>query len=546
MLRQKSAILAFALAAFAAIAVGGTGAFLLARYRAGALAAAADREGVLVGSRAHLLGEELAQLVAEVDRLSHLADIDLADQNLEPEKRVLRIARRDTVLFSTAIVILDAGGQVLWAEPAGARPREDPAALVGLARGHGRASVAYGPGEIDVAAPVAGQGAIVAVVSGEGRRDVFGAGLRASVRGAGGVALVLPGGRGTPIVIARHGSDAAVEAPSSGAGQEWLTDARGARWLVTQAEVAGSPLVLRLVQSAAEVEGDLGAPFRRLALAVAIGSLLALAGGGALAIAVGRLERTELELSRASDLAAMGKTSAAIAHEVKNALNGLSVSLDLLAAGRGEPATLRAVHRQARAEIDRLRDVAEDLTMFASPPRLAVAAVDLAEACRTAAATVAPLAQDCGVRVDVEAPTPVPVRGDPAKLVGAIVNVARNGIEAMGPGAFGERLGEARPARERVLALTARSGEEGAVVEVADRGPGLGAEVRRHLFEPFVTTKRTGTGLGLAITRRVVEAHGGRIEARDREGGGTVFRIALPAAVAEPEAPDREAGGKGG
>jgi two-component system sensor kinase FixL len=66
------------------------------------------------------------------------------------------------------------------------------------------------------------------------------------------------------------------------------------------------------------------------------------------------------------------------------------------------------------------------------------------------------------------------------------------------------------------------------VVEVADRGPGLAPEVRERLFEPFVTTKRTGTGLGLAIARRVVEAHGGEIEAEARPGGGTVFRVLLP------------------
>jgi two-component system sensor kinase FixL len=67
-----------------------------------------------------------------------------------------------------------------------------------------------------------------------------------------------------------------------------------------------------------------------------------------------------------------------------------------------------------------------------------------------------------------------------------------------------------------------------AVIEVADRGPGIPAEVRERLFEPFVTTKRAGTGLGLAIARRVVEAHGGRISAEPRDGGGAVFRIVLP------------------
>ena len=181
------------LGAFAAAAVGGTGAFLLWRYRAATLADRTERAAMLVGARARLVGDELGQLVSEMDRLSRLAEIDLADQTLEPEKRVLKIARRDTIVFSAAIAVVGADGDVLWAEPRDARPRTDPAALVALARGRGRASTAYAPGEIVVAAPVAGHGAIVAIVPERGGRDVFGEALRSSVRDAGSLALVRPG-----------------------------------------------------------------------------------------------------------------------------------------------------------------------------------------------------------------------------------------------------------------------------------------------------------------------------------------------------------------
>jgi signal transduction histidine kinase len=518
------------LAVFAAIAAGGTGAFLLWRYRAATLADRAERSAMMVRGRAHLLGEELAQLVAEVDRLSRLAEIDLADGTLEPEKRVLRIARRDTVLFSTAIAILGPDGDLLWSEPPGVRPGPDGATLVGLARGRGRSSPAFSAGEIDVAAPVPGRGAIVAVV-GDRAGDPFGDTLRRSVLDAGTVSLVLSGPGGGEIAVARFPTGRAADSAlrGGGDGQEWVEDGTGRRWLVTEALVPGSPLALRLVQSAQEVEGELSGPFRRLVAAVAATSLLVLAGGAALGLVFHRLERTEVELSRARDLAAMGKTAAAIAHEVKNALNGLSVALDLLASGRGDPGALRAVHAQARAEIDRLRDVADDLTLFAAPPRLALADVDLAALCRTAADAVAGLAQDCAVQVVVEADRPVPARADAAKLLGAVTNVARNGIESMGPGAFGEGLGEQRPVAERILSISAAALDGRAVVEVTDRGAGIAPEARARLFEPFVTTKRTGTGLGLAIARRVVEAHGGDIEALDRPGTGTVFRITLPA-----------------
>jgi signal transduction histidine kinase len=224
----------------------------------------------------------------------------------------------------------------------------------------------------------------------------------------------------------------------------------------------------------------------------------------------------------------MGQTAAAIAHEVKNALNGLSMGVDMLAAGRADAATAATVHRRARAEIGRLREVADDLTLFAATPRLARADLDLVDQCRLAAEAVAELADDCGVTVRLDLPERLPARLDGPKVVGALVNLARNGIEAMGPGAFGEALGEAARPGERLLEITARPEAGGAVIEVADRGAGLAAVVRAHLFEPFVTTRRGGTGLGLVIVRRVVEAHGGRVTAADRPGGGTIFRVELP------------------
>lgn len=525
--------LVFALVAFGTLAVGATGGLLLSRYRAASLEAVAEREAILVSARAHLVGDELGNLVAEVTRLSRLAEIDLADGNLEPEKSVLRIARRDSVAFSVAIAILDASGTVLWAEPREARPTVDGSLLVGLARARGRVSTHVADGEVDVAAPIAGQGAIVAVVSGRSAPSLFGDALRRALRRSGEVSLVLPGGpsRAEVVVAAEGAGPAPPFLRAAPGGQEWVADARGGRWLVTEAVVGDGPLVLRLVQAAGEVEGGLSPAFDRLRALVAVATVLAVGVGAALGVAIRRLERADVELARSRDLAAMGKTAVAIAHEVKNSLNGLSVAVDLLSAGKAPPETAREIQAGVRAEIARLRDVAEDLTLFAGPgPRLAMAEVDVAALCRQAAAAVADLAADCGVGVELDVPEePLAVRGDAGRLLGAIVNLARNGVESMGPGAFGEPLGAARAARERRLALAARPGAGGAVVEVRDRGPGLAPEVRARLFEPFVTTKRNGTGIGLAIARRIAEAHGGRIEASAREGGGTVFRLTLPA-----------------
>jgi two-component system C4-dicarboxylate transport sensor histidine kinase DctB len=527
----RSGRLVFALSGLAAAGVALVGALLVWQFQEAAVVAAAEREQLLLEARAHQFSDELEGLVRELDRLSRLADIDLADGTLEPEKAVLRVARRDSGLFSVAICLLDERGEVLWAEPREAQPRAPGGALVVMARQLGRAAIHVGDGEIDVAAPVAGRGALVAVLDGRGSRDLFGAALRRSLRARGAVALVLPGPRDGAVLIAEA---LAGEPPPplklAGPGQAWLEDGGGRRWLVTEAAVGSTGILMRLVLSGREVEGELAGPFRKLVGLVVAAFLLVVAGGLAMAVLVRRLERAELELSRAQNLAAMGKTAAAIAHEVKNALNGLSVGVDLLARGAGGAEALASVHRRTRTEIARLRDVADDLTLFAATPRLALAEVDLARLGREAAEAVTELAEDCGVTVRLDLPAgPVPLRGDGPKLLGVLVNLLRNAIEAMGPGAFGEGLDAPAPSGERVVELSLRQAGELAILQVADRGAGLAPEVRARLFEPFVTTKRTGTGLGLAIARRVVEAHGGRIQADDRHGGGTAFRLLLPA-----------------
>lgn len=525
--RPGHLVIAFTL--FAAAAVGGTGAILLARHRAAALAAVADRQALLVSLQARLIDVELTRLVGEIGRLSQLAEVDLADGNLEPEKRVLRIARRDTVLFSVAIAILDEHGRMLWSEPQGTSLGTSGAALVGEARGGGRAVLSVAPGEFDVAAPIAGRGAIAGKVAVAGR-DLFGDALQRALRRGGGVALIQaqPGGA---VTVAASGVALPAGLAAAG-GQAWRDDAAGRRWLLTEARIGDGPLLLRLAQPAAALEVEVDRSLGTLAGIVAAALLLAALGGALLALAVARLERAEVELDRSRGLAAMGKTAAAIAHEVKNSLNGISVALDLLGARSAPAAVAAQVHAQARAEIVRLRGVADDLTLFAAPPLLRLGDADLVELSRRALDGAADLAQDCGVSLALDAPPgEARVRGDPHKLLGALQNLVRNGVEAMGPGAFGEALGAPALARERRLDVAVRQAGSDVVVEVRDRGAGVAPAVRARLFEPFVTTKRTGTGLGLAIARRVVDAHGGTLEAVDREGGGTVFRVRLPVAA---------------
>ena len=105
--------------------------------------------------------------------------------------------------------------------------------------------------------------------------------------------------------------------------------------------------------------------------------------------------------------------------------------------------------------------------------------------------------------------------GDRELLVQALLNVLKNAVEAS--------------VDAPVRAEGRRSGKRVEVL-VRDAGPGLSPEAAARVFEPFYTTKEKGMGIGLYLTKRIIEAHGGTIEARSREGAGTEFRIELPGA----------------
>jgi signal transduction histidine kinase len=524
-------VLAFTL--FAAIAVGATGAVLLRGFQSSIRDAVAEKQAFILEGRAHLLEDEIDHLQVDMTQLAQSEGVDLADEDIGPEKRAVALTAQQSAAFPVTAAILDLAGRVVWSEPGDVRLQLDGAALVRQALSRRRASVTAARDEIHVLVGVADRGAIVAVVRARGG-DLLGERFAAVLGESGQVALFrrAPGG---DEVIASAGGRVPPELRLDGEGQRWMDDGTGARWLVTEYDVLGerpNRLGLRLVQSAQELELELMRRFYRLVGIVVVALLLAIVGGALFSSAIRRLEDAHFELLNTRGLAAMGKTSVAVAHEVKNSLNGLSVAIDLLASRRADPAATEAVHAQARREIGRLRGVAEDLTLFSARPHLECRELDLNALCRTAVEQLADLAAECGAEASLSlSPEPLWAHADEVKVLGAIENLVRNGLEAMGPGAYGEPLGSSAPRRERRLVVSSRREGADVVVEVSDTGAGLGADVRRRLFEPFVTTKRNGSGLGLAIVRRVVEAHGGEISAEDRPGGGTVFRVRLPGAT---------------
>jgi signal transduction histidine kinase len=117
------------------------------------------------------------------------------------------------------------------------------------------------------------------------------------------------------------------------------------------------------------------------------------------------------------------------------------------------------------------------------------------------------------------APDLPPIRGNAVQLQQVLLNLMINGMEAM----------DSTAGRPRALAVGARPLEGGEVeVAVSDSGPGIPAEDVERIFENFYTTKPGGMGMGLSICRDIVAAHGGRVHAENRAGGGAVLRIVLP------------------
>jgi signal transduction histidine kinase len=245
------------------------------------------------------------------------------------------------------------------------------------------------------------------------------------------------------------------------------------------------------------------------------------------------LDLQRAELLRAERLAAVGRISAQITHEIRNPLNAIGLNAELLVeelSGAGAPAEAVALVQAIGREVDRLNAVTEEYLRFARLPRPALASEDVNEVLSGLLEFVRPELGAARVRLEASLSPGVPhVRADEGQLRAAFLNLLRNSREAMGGGG--------------VVAVTTRPALGGGVeIEVRDTGPGIPADALPRIFDAFWSTKDKGTGLGLAFTQQVVKEHGGTIACRSEPGRGTAFTIVLPAAGddrAAPAAPER-------
>jgi signal transduction histidine kinase len=230
-------------------------------------------------------------------------------------------------------------------------------------------------------------------------------------------------------------------------------------------------------------------------------------------------QRLQLRLVRAGRLSALGEVVAGIAHEIKNPLHSLAGTaevVDPLVPVDAEERRMWEIHRE---EIARLGRVAERFLTFANPETPKMEDIDLRDVAERLIDLTGADARQKGIEIGADLPDgPVRVRGDLDQLAQVGLNIALNGIRAIGSG--GGRI--------RVAVGHGESqGETMAFLRIENDGPAIAEDEIEHLFDPFHTGGE-GTGLGLAISSRITEQHGGFIEAQNA-GLGVTFSVYLPA-----------------
>jgi two-component system NtrC family sensor kinase len=234
----------------------------------------------------------------------------------------------------------------------------------------------------------------------------------------------------------------------------------------------------------------------------------------------------EAHLIQSEKLAAMGQLVSGVAHELNNPLTSILGLAEFLLETPNAPA-----HEHVgviREQADRAARIVRDLLAFARRGPAVSEPVDLNAVARRAAGLMEYELRLRGIVMDWDLTRGIPrVAGNPHELEQVVLNLLANATHAV----------HELPADRRRIGMRTWATGGVAALAVSDSGPGIPADLKGRVFDPFVTSKGPGqgTGLGLSICYRIVETHGGMIHAEDAPGGGTTFVIELPVRSDLPE-----------
>ncbi len=232
----------------------------------------------------------------------------------------------------------------------------------------------------------------------------------------------------------------------------------------------------------------------------------------------------EAQLQQAEKSAVVGRLGSAIAHEIRNPLNYINLTLDHLRSkyAPDEPArreTFNKLTSQLKDEVARINQQISDFLNYSRPANANLRAVDARQIVEDSLRIVEAQATENNIKIAiVEHENVPPIMGDPEFLRSVFNNLFINAVQAMG-------------GRGGNLSVKISPDDEYVKFEITDTGNGISDENLSKIFEPYFSTKETGTGLGLAIVHKIVEIHNGTIEVASHEGEGTRFTVKLPRAL---------------
>jgi PAS domain S-box-containing protein len=231
----------------------------------------------------------------------------------------------------------------------------------------------------------------------------------------------------------------------------------------------------------------------------------------------GTRAQLEDQIAVATRLAALGRITSGVAHEVKNPLNAMVLQLEILKAKLADhTAAVKPQLDTLSSEIRRLDRVVKTFLDFTRPVELRLSETDLEQMVQEVFTLAEPQARQNHVRLMIERNGPVPkLKVDRDLFKQALLNLVLNGCQAMPSG------GE--------LKIRPKKSERRVELEIADQGVGIPPDVQPRIFSLFFTTKPGGSGVGLAMAYRIIQLHNGSIEFASELNHGTVFRISLPA-----------------
>lgn len=250
----------------------------------------------------------------------------------------------------------------------------------------------------------------------------------------------------------------------------------------------------------------------------------------AVARALAKARIAERRAQGAERLAELGAMTGGLAHEIKNPLSTIGLNAQLLGEAIDEltipdedKSRLTRRLGALKREADRLKGILTDFLEFAGEVRLDLSTIDLNQVVGEMADFFLPQAEQARVRLRTDlASEDLRVVADGKHVKQALLNLMLNAVQA-----FGSTDGP----RELILKThLAREpdGSRAAAIHVIDTGPGIASDHLPRIFTPYFTTKSGGTGLGLPTTKRLIEAHGGRLEVHTSLGHGTDFTVILP------------------